>query len=70
MSDPLDIPHAAVRQAMDILAQDYAARRGPQGAFDADGYFFDLRRMIEAKGMSLTLVDKLGPMGGGGAGEA
>jgi hypothetical protein len=70
MNDPLDIPHAAVRQAVDLLAQDYAARRGVEGGFDADGYFFDLRRMIEAKGISLTLVDKLGPMGGGGSGEA
>jgi hypothetical protein len=70
MSDPLEFLHAAVREALDILAEDYAARRGAQAPFDGDGYFMELRRMIEAKAISLELVREDGPMGGGGPGEA
>jgi hypothetical protein len=70
MSDPLELRRAAVRLAVDILAEDCAVRRGAQALFDGDGYFVELRRMIEAKAVSLALVREDGAMGGGGQGEA
>jgi hypothetical protein len=59
-----------VREAADILARDYALRRNADPVFDADGFFFDLRRRIEARATTLDLVLRQGPMGGGGADEA
>jgi hypothetical protein len=70
MNDPLEFLHTPVREAVDILAEDYAARRAAQAAFDAESYFTGLRRTIEAKAISLDLVREDGPMGGGGLGEA
>ncbi|MGZ3276084.1 MAG: hypothetical protein ACXU82_18450 [Caulobacteraceae bacterium] len=59
-----------VREAADILARHYAVRQETDPGFDADGFFFDLRRMIEVRAVTLNLVLQQGPMGGGGADEA
>ena len=57
------------RAAVDALARDYAARRGADPGFDADGFFFDLRRRIEARSFTLEQVREHGAMGGGGPDE-
>jgi hypothetical protein len=69
MSDPMDTLREAVRTGVDALAQDYALRAASE-TFDADGWFFDLRRSIEARALTLDLVAAQGPMGGGGPDEA
>ncbi len=70
MTDALETLREDVREAVDILAQDYAVRTDAQPDFDADGYFFDLRRTVEARATTLKLVRQDGPMGGGGPNEA
>ena len=70
MTDALETLREDVREAVDVLAQDYAVRADAQPDFDADGYFFDLRRTIEARAVTLKLVRRDGPMGGGGPNEA
>ncbi len=70
MTDPQDDLHEQTRAAIAALAQDYASRRDAEPAFDADGYFFELRRMVEARALTLRLVEQDGAMGGGGQGEA
>ncbi len=69
-TDPLDDLRDQVRQAHEILAQDYASRRNLDADFDADGHFFDLRRAIEGRALTLDLVRQGGSMGGGGKDEA
>lgn len=59
-----------VRRATDILATQYAAKVAAHPDFDADGFFFDLRRSIEARAKTLDDVSQFGAMGGGGADEA
>jgi hypothetical protein len=70
MTDALETLREDVRQALDLLAQDYAVRTDAEPSFDADGYFFDLRRTVEARAITLRLVREDGPMGGGGPNEA
>jgi hypothetical protein len=69
MANALETLRGDVREAVNILAQDYAVRRDT-GAFDVDGYFADLRRTIETRATTLDLVRRDGPMGGGGLNEA
>lgn len=69
-TEPLRDLKAAEREAVDLLARDFAARRGADAEFDADGFFFDLRRRIEARAITLEQVIRQGPMGGGGPNEA
>ena len=49
MTDALETLREDVREAVDVLAQDYAVRADAQPDFDADGYFFDLRRRIRPR---------------------
>jgi hypothetical protein len=70
MTNALETLREDVREALNILAQDYAVRTDAESGFDADGYFFDLRRTVEARAITLGLVRREGPMGGGGANEA
>ncbi len=70
MTDALETLREDVREAMDLLAQDYAVRCDAEPEFDADGYFFDLRRTVEARAITLGLVRRDGAMGGGGPNEA
>ena len=70
MTNPMDTLREDVRAAVDALAEDFAVRDSTDQGFDADGWFFDLRRTIEARAMTLNLVAAKGPMGGGGPNEA
>jgi hypothetical protein len=70
MTDALHDLREAVRAATDVLARDYAVRKAADKGFDADGYFFDLRRLIEARAVTLDTVRREGAMGGGGPDEA
>ena len=70
MTNALETLRENVREALNILAQDYAVRTDAAPGFDADGYFFDLRRTVEARAITLGLVRAKGPMGGGGPNEA
>jgi hypothetical protein len=70
MTDVLNDLREQARAAIDALAREYAARRDADTAFDADGYFFDLRRMVEARALTLKLVKQDGARGGGGQDEA
>lgn len=70
MTDALQDLRDAVRAATNVLAEDYAVRRGADPTFDADGFFLSLRRLIEARALTVALVRDEGAMGGGGADEA
>ena len=70
MTDALETLREDVREALNILAQDYAVRTDAETGFDADGYFVDLRRTVEARATTLGLVRRDGPMGGGRPNEA
>lgn len=70
MTQALQTLRETVRAATDVLAEDYSVRRRADPGFDADGFFFDLRRMIEARAITLQAVREEGPMGGGGPDEA
>jgi len=70
MTEAIQTLRQDVRTAADALAQDYAVRRSADPRFDADAYFSDLRRMIEARAFTLDRVDAHGAMGGGGQDEA
>ena len=70
MSEPLEILHAAVRDAVAVLAEDYAVRRRAQPDWSEEAYCLHLRRMIESRAVTVDLVKEDGPMGGGGPGEA
>jgi len=59
-----------VRGAADVLARDYTARQAAEPGFDADAFFSELRRMIEARATTLKTVAREGSMGGGGPDEA
>jgi hypothetical protein len=56
MSDALQHLRAEVRAASDVLADDYIVRRNADPAFDADGFFSDLRRLVEARALTLQSV--------------
>lgn len=70
MTDALETLREDVREALNILAQDYAVRTDAEPGFDPDGYFDDLRRTVEARAITLGLVRREGAMGGGGPNEA
>ena len=70
MTDAIQGLREEVRAATDALAQDYCERLEIDPGFDPDGFFDELRRMVEARAATLMLVELDGPMGGGGADEA
>lgn len=70
MSEPLEFLHAAVREAVTVLAEDYAVRRRAQPDWSEEIYFVSLRRMIESRAVTADLIREDGAMGGGGPGEA
>jgi hypothetical protein len=70
MTDALETLREDVRDALDLLAQDFAVRVDAEPGFDADVYFVALRRTVEARAVTLKLVREDGPMGGGGPNEA
>lgn len=70
MSDLDQALHARTRQAVDALARAWLAHAEAHPEEGHDGWFDDLRRMIEARAGSVARVEVLGPMGGGGEDEA
>jgi hypothetical protein len=69
MASDQDDWSAGLREDLSALAADYARRAG-QAGFDADQYFGQLRRLVEARARTQDLVAAQGALGGGGQNEA